>query len=380
MSRHEIMQQVRREVAAVIEPMAQAHVADGHILHFFHLRTRSAGLRSYFGYEVARSLKAPLEEVIPFLAAVELSIISLYAFNQILDNKSYGNEPEEVRRMVIGGNMAKDLMNLAILQNYPQGRAERLLSVLNEVHRLFYHGQYLHNIYWPSGGTQLLADPPFSVPDIISELAGICLDRARPNSITTGEWEAFRRRQIVRLYLVNGHFFGAIGRAIVTEWGGAWKQEVASFERAGCMIGIGEMVVNDFMDFMLPSLEVESSFKTVGDFFSDLKGGVETLPLFLALHNPGAVTTRIMWEKARKGCASLTLEDMGISVAELCEHAIMRTTLEVAARMMQLAFQQFPSTWSPADGGLMELRDMPFRNKYFTHLAQWWRAKSGKRL
>jgi hypothetical protein len=380
MSRQEIMQHVRREVAAVIEPMARAHVADGHILHFFHLRTRSAGLRSYFGYEVARSLKAPLQEVIPFLAAVELSIISQYAFNQILDNKSYGNEPEEVRRMVIGGNLAKDLMNQAILQNYQGERAERLLSVMNEVHRLFYHGQYLHNIYWPSGGTKVFADAPFEVPEIVADLAGLCLDGARPKAMATGEWEAFRRRQILRLYLVNGHFFGAISRAIVTEWGGAWKREVASFERAGCMIGISEMVVNDFMDFMLPSLEVESSFKTVGDFFSDLKGGVETLPLFLALHNPGATTTRIMWEKAREGCASLTMEDMAASVAELCGHGILRTTLEVAARMMQHAFQQFPSTWSPADGGLMELRDMPFRNKYFTHLAQWWRARSGKRL
>ena len=381
MDRFEEMEYVRENVEDHFQKSCILSLVkdDDLIKTFFLKRIKSPGLRSYLGFKIFELVndKSEKSSVFPLLTAFEASIISTYAFNQILDNKTFGRQKDQVDRMIITGNRANELMYRLICDNYPSKLTHRFIKGLNKVHVNFYRGQFLQNIKWAKDG--ISNEEKNTIFFERTHLLQIIYDTVKYNHNLDITFEEITP-QVDRLFLINGHFFGVISEMIVTEWNNKNSNSSNSLKNWGNEVGIAEQIINDVMDFTLPSLEVESTYKYVEDFYSDLKEGIITLPIYLATEVLKLNYTKSIVLKINEGDKSISLKEMENVLFELCESGIIRTCLEISSKILNSSFDRlYLENFEPCEN-LLNLKEMPFKNKYFYAVSDWWRKKTKKRL
>ncbi|MEW6419331.1 MAG: hypothetical protein AB1480_14665 [Nitrospirota bacterium] len=256
-------------------------------------KTITLGIRSYIAYKLYNlSGGQNWEKVIgPLLGAIEMSIVSTYATNRIFDQKKGGKTDTEVIKSIMASALARDGMYHILHTNYNPELISRLQLwyEISNIHRWFYQGQYINsfkNILPDVINKKLVIEnlpSGFSyVEQQIDKVKSLVTDKIK--DITDNELDNFLKNQFLRLYLINSHFYERFAVLGVRMHKDITSEQESFLEGFGALYGVGSQIVNDVIDFALPSMNIECMAKTKEDFFNDLKNRLATFPIFLGVY------------------------------------------------------------------------------------------------
>jgi len=259
-------------------------------------KTSTPGIRSYIAYKLyTLSGGKNWEKVIgPLLGTIEMSIVSTYATNRIFDQKKGGKTDTEAIKSIIASALARDGMYY-ILHDYFKPEMIEKLQLWNEIsniHRWFYLGQYINsfkNVFPNTIKEEIKIEAlPAGFRYVEQQIEKVkWLVQGRISELDENELDTFLRNQFLRLYLINSHFYERFAVLSVKIHRDITSEQQSLLEGFGALYGVGSQIVNDVIDFALPSMGLECMAKTGEDFFNDLKNRLATFPIFLGLYANG---------------------------------------------------------------------------------------------
>jgi len=257
-------------------------------------KTETSGIRSYIAYKLyILSGGKNWENVIgPLLGTIEMSIVSTYATNRIFDQKKGGKTDTEVVKNIIASALARDGM-YHILHTYYKPETIKRLQLwyeISNIHKWFYLGQYINSfkIVLPQALKEELRieNLPVGFGYVEQQKDKVkSLVKDRVSGLDEHELDTFLRNQFLRLYLINSHFYERFAVMSIKMHRDITSKQQSLLGGFGALYGVGTQIVNDVIDFALPSMRLECMAKTCDDFFNDLKNRIITFPIFLGLYS-----------------------------------------------------------------------------------------------
>lgn len=257
-------------------------------------KATTPGIRSYIAYKLyTLSGGKNWEKVLgPLLGTIEMSIVSTYATNRIFDQKKGGRTDTEVVKNIMASALARDGMYHILHTNYNPELISRLQLwyEISNIHRWFYQGQYINSFknVFPNIIKEELVfeDVPAGFSYVKQQIDKVrSLVENKIVDITDNELDNFFKNQFLRLYLINSHFYERFAVLSVKIHRDITPEQQSLLEGFGALYGVGSQIVNDIIDFALPSMGLECMAKTKEDFFNDLKNRLVTFPIFFGIYS-----------------------------------------------------------------------------------------------
>lgn len=256
-------------------------------------KAETPGIRSYIAYKLYKLSggKNWMKDIAPLLGAMEMSIVSTYSTNRIFDRKKGGKTDVEVIKSIMASAFARDGMYHILKRHYKPDVVKRLQLwyEISDIHRWFYLGQYINsfkNVFPYALKEELvIEDLPEGFNYVERQIDKVkALFQDRISGLNENELDVFLRNQFIRLYLINSHFYERFAVLSVRMHKDITLEQQSLLEGFGALYGVGSQIVNDVIEFALPSMGLECMAKTREDFFNDLKNRLATFPIFLGLY------------------------------------------------------------------------------------------------
>lgn len=276
--------------------------ADTGVWDLLEEKSQTPGIRSFIAYKLYTSSGGERwREIIgPLLGMIEMSIVSTYATNKIFDQKSGGKTLTDINKKIISSAIAREGMYHILHKYFAKELIEKniLWFEFSEIHRWFYLGQYINSFKTKIPVTfkerlfiERLPEGFKCVEDIIKKVKYTI--KTHITGLTDEELDNFLYNQFLRLYLINSHFYERIAViSVKIHKEDLSKDDIYWLSGFGALYGVGSQIINDIIDFTLPSMGLECMAKTTYDYFNDLKNRLLTFPVFLGLFSKSNSTIK----------------------------------------------------------------------------------------
>ena len=363
---------------------------DEQMWDLFEQKSASPGIRSYIAYKLF-TLSGGQEwerNIGPLLGMIEMSIISSYATNRVFDKKSGGRSESEAIKSVIASALAREGVFQTLQNCYEQEIINRLCLwyEISEIQRWFYLGQYINsfkNVLPQSIQEQIRVDstsPGYSFVlkqvEKVEEL--LC---AKIPELSNKELNIFITNQFLRLYLINSHFYEKFAALSVKFHRDISAEQEALLNGFGALFGVGTQIINDIIDFALPSMGLNCTAKFSADFYSDVRNGVATFPIFLGLYQGGQAKGKV--------CLSETYFSVAAELADnkkedilyyLIESKAIQTSLQIAAICLSEAkYYLTKAQVVEPDSELLNIFEIYRESRFVVNMFKWYRIQRRKK-
>lgn len=345
------------------------------------------GIRSYIAYKLYTLTGGKnWEKVIgPLLGMTEMSIVSTYATNRVFDRKKGGKTETDTVKSIMASAIARDGMYHILHAYYKPETIERLelWHEISSIHRWFYLGQYINSFktVFPYAIKEelLIEDLPagFSyVEQQIDKVKSLVQDRIL--GLDDYELNIFLRNQFLRLYLINSHLYERLTILSVRLHKDITLEQKSLLEGFGALYGVGSQIVNDVIDFALPSLGLECMAKTKEDFFNDLKNSLATFPIFLGLYaNSNSIQKEILSEYYFSyGYRELSQPQMEEILYYLLDSKAIQISLQIASLCLDGAKKCLEkSSVLKLDIALSDIFRITKESRFIVNMFKWYRKQ-----
>ena len=355
-------------------------------------KMKIAGIRSYIAYKLyTLSGGKNWEKILgPFLGMIEMSIVSTYATNRIFDQKKYGKEFEEIVKGIIASALAREGLYYILYSNHLSNTFSEipLWHEISEIQRWFYLGQYINSfkIKLPQiiEGEIIIDDLPKGFLYVEKEIPSIKFILQKESFIIDANiLENFLKNQFFRLYLINSHFYERIAVISVSIHKKLTEEQKSLLTGFGALYGVGSQIINDIIDFSLPSWKLECLGKTTDDFFNDLKNGLFTFPVFFGYFSKKQGQIK---ELLLKLCSShtvnknqLTEKQMAKILIFLLDCKAIQLSLKIASLFLKRAEYYLEQTsLFEIDSALRDVFEIVKHSKFIVKMFKWYRNQKKK--
>jgi hypothetical protein len=353
-------------------------------------RTITPGIRSYIAYKLfTLSGGQDWQRIIgPLLGVIEVSIISSYATNRVFDKKSGGRTDTEAMKSIMTSALALNGIYHTLYAYYKPEFIERLhlWYEISDIQRWFYLGQYINsfrNVLPSSIQEEIRVENlPAGFGYVLQQIEKVeVLMHGKLTGLSDSEIHAFLRNQFLRLYLINAHFHERFAALSVRMHRDITAKQESLLNGFGALYGVGTQIINDVIDFALPSMGLECTAKTTEDFFSDLTNMVATFPIFFGFYMKGDVIGKKMFSDHyydRK--IELSESQKERILCYLLESKSIQTSLRIASLCLEEARRCLnDSLVLRPDSALMDIFKIYRESRFVVSIFKWYRRQKRTR-
>lgn len=350
-------------------------------------KATTPGIRSYIAYKLyTLSGGKNWEKVIgPILGLIEMSIVSTYATNRIFDQKKYGKTDAEIIKSIMASVLTRDGM-YHILHAYYKPEIINRLQLwyeISDIHRWFYLGQYINSFktIFPHVIIEKLeiSNLPAGFSHVEKQIDKVKLIiKEKVKDIDDDGLNIFLKNQFLRLYLINSHFYEKFAVLCVKMHKKVTPEQASLLGGFGALYGVGSQIVNDVIDFALPSMGLECMAKTKDDFFNDLKNRLVTFPVFLGIYSKrNEVRKKILSDHYFMGDQrDISETEMDNILYYLIDSGAIQTSLQIASACLQEAEACLNNSFIiKMDGALRDIFRISKESRFVVNMFRWYRKQ-----
>lgn len=358
----------------------------------FEQKAAIPGIRSYVAHKLYTLSGGQEWETLfgPLLGIIEMSIISSYATNRVFDKKSGGKTDIDAMKSIMTSALARDGIYHMLHVYYDPELINRLhlWHEISDIQRWFYLGQYINSfrnilplVIREQNEIQSLPAGFEYVLKLKGKVEALLHDNIA--GLSGAEIQVLTSNQFLRLYLINAHFYERFASLSVRMSKSISDDQESLLNGFGALYGVGTQIINDVIDFALPSMGLRCAAKSAEDFFSDLRNMTITFPMIFGLYSKKGGGKKEMFSDCYYNIEKKELSDS--QKEKLLYYLLESKSIQISLKIASLCLEEAKKCLNESlvlipDNALMDIFRISHESRFVVNMFRWYRGQRRSRI